>query len=511
LLNTERMRPGLRITLVIALGAVAFAAAARPADANDAVLAGYQKFYGGDKAGAQRHFEQLVAGRPADLPARFGLLVVLEDRSRGNPAAEAEFERHAESFLADAERRHLRSATDDEALFYVANGYMLRARYRVNHDKGMFGAARDGAKAKRYVDAYVKRRPEHGDAYFALGTYNYYVDIAPSLVRVLRVFLFLPGGNRAEGLKQIERAYRDGSLLSFPAGMILMEVYGQFEGRTADAIATGERLAAQYPDNPLVHFELAAQYLSPAAEDYAGAAARYEALIAREDRRAEERQAKYDARQGLANARFQQWRVDEAIAGLTRMIDANPEKFTSMPNFLLQRGNYRALVDDPRAAEDAQRVRANEKWKSWHKTADEQLAWIEKRRASGEAALYAALIPGNRFAADGKWDEASAVYERVRQKHPSDPKVRYRIGRLHFARGEAQRASTELAAVIENRASPEWLKAQAMLYLARAHDLAGRRAEARRLYGRIADDHEHESIGWAAKVGLVTPYQRPKR
>jgi predicted Zn-dependent protease len=125
--------------------------------------------------------------------------------------------------------------------------------------------------------------------------------------------------------------------------------------------------------------------------------------------------------------------------------------------------------------------------------------------------VYAALIPGNGFAAERKWDEASAVYERVRQKHPSDPQVRYRIGRVYFARGDAQRASTELAAVIENRASPEWLKARAMLYLARTHDLAGRRAEARNLYGRIADDHERESIGWAAKVGLVTPYQRPKR
>jgi hypothetical protein len=506
------MNQYLRLSLIFALCLSATLAAVRPAAAEDGVLAGYQQFNGGDKAGAQQHFEKLVAAKPSDLPTRFGLLMVLEDRSRGNLTMEAAFDRQAESFLSDAEQRHSRSTTDDEALFYLANGYMLRARYRMNHNKGMFGAARDGAKAKKFADAYVKRRPEHGDAYFALGTYNYYVDIAPSFVRVLRLFLFLPGGNRVEGLKQIERAHREGSLMSFQAGLILMEVYGQFEGRTADAIAIGERLVRQYPDNPTVHFELAEQYLSPAAEDYAGAAARYEALIAREDRRAEERPAKFQARLGLASARFQQWRVDDAISGLTAVIDAGPERFTSvMPNYLLRRGNYRGLLDDPRAGEDARRIRANPKWSAWHKAADEQLAWIEKRRASGEAAVYAALIPANRLTADGKWDEASAVYERVRQKYPSDPQVRYRIGHLHFARGDAQRASAELSAVIDTRSSPAWLKGQAMLYLARTHDLAGRRTEATRLYDRVVENHEREGIGWAAKVGLVKPYQRPRR
>ena len=34
---------------------------------------------------------------------------------------------------------------------------------------------------------------------FALGLYNYYVDIAPTFLKVLRVLLFLPAGNRAEG------------------------------------------------------------------------------------------------------------------------------------------------------------------------------------------------------------------------------------------------------------------------------------------------------------------------
>lgn len=482
------------------------------AQTNDAVLAGYQQFYGGDKTGSLQHFERLVAARPADLPARFGLLQALEDLSRGNPARETEFEQKMEVFVADAERRHSRSATDDEALFYLANAHMLRAKYRMNHNKGMFGAARDGSKAKRYGDAYIKRRPEHGDAYFALGIYNYYVDIAPSFVRVLRLFLFLPGGDRVEGLKQIERAYKEGNLFSFQAGMVLMEIYGQFEGRPSDGIAIGERFLRQYPDNAAVYMDLAELYLSPAVEDYAGAAARYEALIAREDTRSEERPAKYNARLGLASARLQQWKLDEAIAGLTEIINANPQKFPNVvPAFLLRRGNYRALKGDPNASEDARRLRADPKWAHVHKFADEQLAWIERRRASGEAAVYAALLTGNRLTAESKWNEAAAEYERVRQKYPNDPQVKYRIGHLQFARGDMQRATAELSTLPDQRSTPPWLKAQALLYLARANDVSGRRAEATKLYDRIVDDHERESVAWAAKVGLVTPYQRRAR
>lgn len=64
---------------------------------------------------------------------------------------------------------------------------------------------------------------------------------------------------------------------------------------------------------------------------------------------------------------------------------------------------------------------------------------------------------------------------------------------------------------MDDRSSPDWVKTQASLTLARAHDLGGQRAEAMKLYARVAEEHERDNIGWAAKVGLVTPYQRPKR
>jgi hypothetical protein len=481
---------------------------ASPAD--DDVLAGYQRFYRGDKDGAAREFERLVAANPGRLSARFGLLQTLEDRIDANRSLEGEFERLMDAFIADAEARYGRSATDDEALFYLANAHFLRAAYRFDHDTGMWGAARDGARSKRLADIYVKRRPEHGDAYFMLGAYNYYVEIAPSFVKLIRPLLFLPAGNRPEGLKQLERAYTQGSLFSFQAGMLLMEIYGTYEGRPADGIRTGEQLVRAYPDNPEVLFELSELYSGPAVEDYAGAAAQFERIIAAESRRAEPRDALYRAQLGLSSSLAQQWRHDEAIRVLSATIDRKPSTPAwVMPSFLLRRANYRALAADAGAIDDVNRVLAESaRWKDQQKGADSLQKWIATRRANGDEATYAALLRGNRLVAERKWDEAAAAYEVVRRDRPNDPQVRYRLVQLQFARGDAAGAGAAAATLAADRAAPTWIKSQALLIVARADDLAGRRDAATRNYKRIVDEYEKESAVWAAKVGLVTPYRR---
>jgi hypothetical protein len=207
---TSQIR-AISLGFVMVIGCRAPALASPP---DEDVLAGYQRFYRGDKDGAAREFERLIAANPGRLPARFGLLMTLDDRSEANRSLEVEFERQMDAFIADAEARYNRSATDDEALFYLANAHFLRASYRFDHDKGMWVAVRDGARSNRLADIYVKRHPEHGDAYFMLGAYNYYVEIAPSFVKLIRPLLFLPSGNRVEVLKQLERAYTQGSFFS---------------------------------------------------------------------------------------------------------------------------------------------------------------------------------------------------------------------------------------------------------------------------------------------------------
>jgi Tetratricopeptide repeat len=499
------------VSLIFLAAFCAPASARTPSAEDDPVLAGYKQFYAGDLDAAQQTFEKLTAAQPGRLAPEYGALQVLEQRSDVDKQFEPEFERRLNAFLAAAQTRVDRSDTDDDALFYLANAHMLRASYRLDHDKGVWGAARDGARAKRLSDQYIQRHPEHGDAYFALGTYNYYVEIAPTFIKVLRVFLFLPSGNRATGIEQLERAYQQGSLFAPQAGVTLMEIYGGFESRPADGLRIGERLTAQYPGNPKIQFSLAELYESPAIEDFERAGATYERIIAYEDHRAgPERPAKYQARLGLASARFSRWRVDESLAVLDDLIAKAPSQPAwVMPNALLRRANYRALLNRPDAEDDLRAVLAQERWKDWHKAATDRSAWIQRRRASGEADVYTSLIAANRLMALRQWDAAAAAYAQVRATHPDDPQVRFRLALLAFRRGDAERTLPEFTAIATAASAPDWLKAQAVLHAARVHDLANRRAEALKLYQRVVDHYENESAVWAAKVGLVSPYRRP--
>src|SRR5262249_30127724 len=154
--------------------------------------------------------------------------------------------------------------------------------------------------------------PDHGDAYFVLGLYDYYVELVPSFVKMFRFLLFLPAGNRVDGLKQIERAAAHGTLFGPRAEMALVEIYSTLEGRVAEAVTTGEKLRRRYPDNDAIDFEMAELYSSESVEDYGQAAAAYQEVIDRRrvDSSLEGSTSRYRGLSGLSNARQSQWRFD---------------------------------------------------------------------------------------------------------------------------------------------------------------------------------------------------------
>ena len=183
-----------------------------------------------------------------------------------------------------------------------------------------------------------------------------------------------------------------------------------------------------------------------------------------------------------------------------------------MPRFLLRRADYRALLNDPRAGDDARRILAEKQWKSWHGDAKQLLRRIEKRRASGEAARYAELLPGHRLVVEQRWEEAAQFYQRRLQQHPGDWQVRYRLAWLAFARGRLEQAAAAFNRILRGKSGemPDWVRAGSLLHLARVHDLRGEREQAVKLYEKIVDDYEDLSANQSARLGLVTPYRRVK-
>jgi tetratricopeptide (TPR) repeat protein len=482
--------------------------AAQPAH-HDPVHAGYWRVYAGEREAAYKHFEALHASDPASLSKWFGLLFAQQSLIEADETLKPSFERSIAGFLDAANGRYGRSSADSEALFYLTQGYLMRATYRFEYDKGMFGAARDAAKSKGYADAYLKAHPEHGDAYLSIGLYNYYADIAPNFLKILRVLLFLPSGNRTEGLKQIERAARDGHYFAPLAESAIADIYGSLEGRVADAMRINESLVQRFPNNADMRFELALRCMHPTVEDYDRAAEQYGAVIKHTTGSSlDDLRARYQALLGMAGLRRHQWRLEEANALLTPVIDASVTKPAWVrPTFLLRRANYRALLNDADAADDARRVLADKQMASSHKAAERQIAFIDGRRKSDEATIYAALLPGNRFVVQRRWDEAAAIYDKVAAAYGANWQVKYRRAYLQFARGDYQRAGQAFNEIANaNGPMPAWLKAAAMLNLGWTHDIAGRRAEALKIYKRVVDDYENEAAAGSARVGLISPY-----
>jgi tetratricopeptide (TPR) repeat protein len=184
-----------------------------------------------------------------------------------------------------------------------------------------------------------------------------------------------------------------------------------------------------------------------------------------------------------------------------------------LPTFLLRRGNYRALQNDPAAGDDAKRVLANAPMAKWHASATAQMKWMDDRRASGEAAVYASLLAGNRLAVEGKWDEARQAYEPVRARDPQNQWVRYRLAWLDFLRGRPDQALPVFTALADGGKTVQVaIRASALLYVGRTHDLAGHREEARKAYQKVVDDYETQGrTVAAARSGLLTPYRRPTK
>jgi tetratricopeptide (TPR) repeat protein len=502
------------VALMLLLRAAPAVAAEPPNDATTALQAAYATFYRGDRAGADAQFRDIEAHHPGELGGLFGQLVVAHARLAPESGPSPAFERAIDAFIATATDRYDRNHSDDDALFHLAFAYTLRSGYKLEHQKGFVGAGRDGGRARGYVDTFLKAHPDNGDAHLVRGLYNYFVDLAPSFVHVFRFLLLLPGGSRVGGLQDIEFAAAHGEFFGRMAQLQLVPIYGALEGRPADATALGERLEHDFPASDDVGFALADVYISPAVEELDRAGRIYEAILERhradtsEDGSATVARAQY----GLAGARFEAWRCDEALAILSKTLDTpGPTIDWVVPRFLLRRAGYRMLTNDSRAADDAKRVLNDPAMGRWRDDAHDTLKAIEEYKSSGDPTLYAALIPANRLVVEGEFDQARAAYSRIAQGRMTDPQVRYRLAWLDFKRGQDVQARPAFEGLTTDHASPDWVRAAAWLYLGRIDDLAGQRPAAVKAYHKVTDDYSSESAAPAAQVGLITPYRRPPR
>jgi tetratricopeptide (TPR) repeat protein len=158
--------------------------------------------------------------------------------------------------IASGEAWVAREPKRAEAWFYLGGAYGTRVLLRGLRGQYL-SAARDGKRIHDSLQLAIRMDPSFGDAYFGLGLYHYYAAIAPRAARIISMLMFLPGGDRAGGLREMEQTRSKGILLRGEADYQLHLIYLWYERQHSTALRLIDRLRTHYPHNPIFHLRLA--------------------------------------------------------------------------------------------------------------------------------------------------------------------------------------------------------------------------------------------------------------
>src|SRR3989475_7594610 len=230
--------------------------------------------------GARQGLDLLYAGRPDDAMAQFrlvqaadpggplGYLLEAEARwweiyceacevkwntidawERPRMTADDGYLALTNKAISIAESR-IAQADSPEMQLYAAMGWMFRARLLgLRNDRR--GTARAGVNARAHLLCCLQLDPQMADAYAGLGLYNYYVDTLSPMARILRFFMGIPGGSRAEGIRQLEIAMEKGDLTRVGARFYLAKNLRTYDRDYARSLEVFSSLVEEFPRNPI--------------------------------------------------------------------------------------------------------------------------------------------------------------------------------------------------------------------------------------------------------------------
>jgi tetratricopeptide (TPR) repeat protein len=142
---------------------------------------------------------------------------------------------------------------DMTALFFKGGALGFQGRLRF-HRNDYLAAANAGRLALPLVQRASALEPDNDDIFLGTGIYNYYVAVIPQEYPWVKpLLLFIPPGDRAEGLAQLTRASDRGRYAGVEATYFLMQVYYFYEKDYAKALSLARRLHDRFPNNMLFH------------------------------------------------------------------------------------------------------------------------------------------------------------------------------------------------------------------------------------------------------------------
>jgi hypothetical protein len=151
--------------------------------------------------------------------------------------------------ISTAESRLVKSETA-EMHVYAGIGYDLKARIYALRGENR-NVARVGVKGRAEMLRALELDPQMADASAVLGIYNYYVDTLSPIVKLLRVFMGIPGGSKENGVRQMQIGMNEGVLMAVDVRFILARALRQYDQKYEQSLSIALPLGMQYPQNPI--------------------------------------------------------------------------------------------------------------------------------------------------------------------------------------------------------------------------------------------------------------------
>jgi hypothetical protein len=374
-----------------------------------------------------------------------------------------------------------RAPENAEAWFYLGGAYAARVQWRVLRDEKL-SAARDGKRIKDALERALAIDPGLDDAYFGIGLYRYYADVAPTAAKLLRFLLLLPGGDREEGLAQMRRARERGHLMQGEADYQLHLVYLWYENQTSRALELLNDLQQRYPGNPLFLTQIA-DIQDVYAHDVTASLETWRLLLtrARADKVYAANAAEVRARLGIARQLDAIALTDASIEHLERIVAMKPTApFSSLALAYLRLGEAHDRLNARADAMAAYRLASLAAPEGDPFNIRRQVAERLRRAPNAHhAEAYRLSLDGWRKFEQKEVAAAAAALERALALNAHDPVAHYRYGRVLEARRQEAAALTHFELTIrEARTCPAPILATAYVEAGRLHERAGHHNEA---------------------------------
>jgi tetratricopeptide (TPR) repeat protein len=180
------------------------------------------------------------------LEIKYGMV---DTWKRSREPADEEYLRLADQVVHLAQGQLEKSDTA-EMHVYAGMGWALKAR--------MFGlrgenrnVAHAGVSARTEMLRALELDPLMADATAGVGIYNYYVATLSPIVKMMRFFMGIPGGDKDKGLQQMEIGMNQGVLLRADVRFILAKSLRQYDQKYQKALEIALPLIERYPQNPI--------------------------------------------------------------------------------------------------------------------------------------------------------------------------------------------------------------------------------------------------------------------